>query len=545
MGASYYVREVLSKRKHSPDATYVYISESLYDPETQRTRVRNLLPLGRKEDLDTKTAQRLVEQLNQYLGEGQRKLAESPEVVASRLLGPVAFYRGLWEEAGFDELFSELFSERRFDYPIADVLFALVVQRIIEPGSKLACEHWVNEIAHVPELEGIDVDLIYQAMDELIAVRDEVRQQMYFTATDLLHLDVSVLFYDTTSTYFEIEEPDEEGGLRRYGYSKDERPDRPQALVGVAVNRDGLPVRHWCFPGDTADLTTLDVVLEELSALRPRNFFFVGDRGMVSREVIDRLESMGLGYLLGVPRKSGWEEIFDEALSIRGRYQKVDENLEVKQTETTEGLRTIRLILCRNPIEAEHDRSLRESTVETLEKALEELRQNGDHTKRQCELRSSRRFGPYLRDTEAGRLRIDRSAIRQAARRDGKYVLMTNDLDTDPGELAKGYKDLQRAERLFGTLKGVVGLRPNHHQLERRIEAHVLLCILGTFLVRLAELRTGATWTQIHRTLSPLRAVTLEMDGREAIHRTKLTAEMRAFFEKAGVEPPEKLLRIR
>jgi len=544
VGASYYVREVQSRRKHSPDATYVYVSESLYDPETRRTRIRNVLPLGRKGDVDTRTIRRLIDQLNQYLGARAELPPGTPEVLESRLLGAVALYRGLWEQAGFGSFFRERFAERRFGYQMAEVVFALVAQRILDPGSKLAAEHWVNDIAYLPELEGVSVDLFYTALDELLAEQEEIRQRMYFTATDLLRLDVSVLFYDTTSTYFEIEAPDETGLLRRYGHSKDERPDRPQALVAVAVNRDGLPVRHWCFPGDTADLATLDTVLEELAALRPRGFYFVGDRAMVSREVIDRLESMGLGYLLGVPRRSGWQELHDTALAIRGRYRAVADNLSVKETEWTEGLRKVRLLLCHNPVEAEHDRELRETTLELLEAELARLRQDGEHTKRLCALRASRRFGPYLKQDAGGTLQLDREAIRRAERQDGKYVLLTNDLAADAGELAKGYKDLQHAERLFRTMKGVVGLRPNHHQLQERIAAHVLLCILGTFLVRLAELRTGSTVTQIERTLSPLRTVTFETDGRRAVHRTKLTAEMKALYEKTGVQPPEKLLRI-
>lgn len=545
MGVSYYVREVQSRRKHGPDASYVYISKSTYNPSSQKTKIRNVLSLGRKGDLDLSTIRRLVTQLNQYLkGRHSPEIQGEIEAAESRLLGLVVLYRGLWEQAGFGDFFRQRFEGRQFGYEMAEVIFALVLQRVLEPGSKLAAEHWINEIAYLPTLEGVRVDLLYEAMDELIVEQDEIRRRMFFSATDLLKLDVSVLFYDTTSTYFEVEDADPEGFLRRYGRSKDERPDRPQALVGVAVNRDGLPVRHWCFPGNTADITTLDVVLDELAALRPRKFYFVGDRAMVSQDVLDRLESMGLGYLLGVSRRSGWESVHDTALSIRGRYKQVAENLKVKETEWEEGLRTVRLVLCFNPVEAEHDRQLREATVEQLEDELSTLQQDSAHTKRACRLRDSLRYGPYLRQTQKGKLVLDRGAIRRAARYDGKYVLMTNDLETDAGELAYGYKDLQQAERLFSKLKGVVGLRPNHHQLQERIEAHILLCVLGTFLLRLAELKSGTTHTQIHRTLEPLKAVAFKVDGQRAVHRTKLTPEMKAIFQKTGVEAPAKLLSI-
>lgn len=544
MGISYYVREVQSRRKHSPDATYIYVAESTYNPDTRKTKIRNVVPLGRKGELDLRMIRRLVTQLNQYLDRHPAVIPGELETRNSRLLGPVAFYRGLWQQAGFEKFFRQRFKDRGFGLPLEEVIFALVAQRIIEPASKLAGVHWINKIAYFPELEGISEDLLYVALDELIAEQEEIRKRMFFSTTDLLKLDVSVLFYDTTSTYFEIEEPDPEGGLRRYGHSKDQRPDRPQALVGIAVNRDGLPVRHWCFPGNTADLKTLEVVLDELSALRPRAFYFVGDRAMVSQQVLDKLESMKLGYLLGVPRRSGWEPIHDHALSIRGRYREVAENLRVKDTEWGEGLRTIRLIQCFNPLEAVHDQQLREATLEALEEELATLKQGDTHSKKACRLRDSRRFGPYLKQTTAGHLSIDRTKVRELARRDGKYVLMTNDLKTDVAELARGYKDLQKAERLFGKLKGVVGLRPNHHQLPERICAHVLLCVLGTFLVRLAELKTGQSWTQIHRTLEPLRAVSFTTEHQQAVHRTALAPEAREIFEKTAISPPKKLLRI-
>lgn len=544
MGVSYYVREVQSRRKHGPDATYVYVAESTYNPNTRKTKIRNVLPLGRKGELDLRTIRRLVIQLNQYLDRYPAVIPGELETRESRLLGPVAFYRGLWQQAGFEGFFQQRFEDRGFGYPLEEVIFALVAQRILKPRSKLACVHWVNRIAYFPELEGISEDLLYVALDELIAEHEEIRKRMFFSTTDLLKLDVSVLFYDTTSTYFEIEEPDPEGGLRQYGHSKDERPDRPQVLVGMAVNRDGLPVRHWCFPGNTADLKTLEVVLDELSALRPRAFYFVGDRAMVSQEVLDKLESMKLSYLLGVPRRSGWEQIHDHALSIRGRYREVAENLRVKDTEWDEGLRKTRLIQCFNPREAEHDEQLREATLEALEEELATLRQGEGHSKRACRLRDSRRFGPYLKQTTRGHLSIDRAKLRELARRDGKYVLMTNDLKTDVAELALGYKDLQKAERLFAKLKGVVGLRPNHHRLPERICAHVLLCVLGTFLVRLAELKTGETWTQIHRTLESLCAVVFRTEDQQAVHRTTLAPEAREIFEKTGISPPKKLLEI-
>jgi len=206
----------------------------------------------------------------------------------------------------------------------------MVAQRAIHPSSKLSlCENWIRNEVLIPGVDDLQVQHLYRAMDFLFEHLQGLEINLYNQLVDLLSLDVSVIFYDTTSLYFEIEEEvkdkEETPGLRKFGYSKDHRSDLPQVIVGVAINRDGYPIRHWVFPGNTPDVTTVVRVVKDLGALRPRQFVFVGDRGMVSQANIDFLESRRLKYILAVKGRS--DPLASEAVSKKGRFIKVKGSL--------------------------------------------------------------------------------------------------------------------------------------------------------------------------------------------------------------------------
>jgi|GEM_PF-2128253 len=140
----------------------------------------------------------------------------------------------------------------------------MVTNRALEPMSKLALEEWVGEDTAIEDLNGVEVHQLYLAMDFLLESTEEIQREVYCSVSNLLNLEVDLLYFDTTSTYFEVEAPDEGDSLRQYGHSKDRRPDRPQAVIGLAATRDGIPVRSWVWPGNTADVSVIDEVKDDL-----------------------------------------------------------------------------------------------------------------------------------------------------------------------------------------------------------------------------------------------------------------------------------------
>ena len=200
---------------------------------------------------------------------------------------------------------------------------------------------------------------------------EEIERDVFLRAADLFRLDVDLIFYDTTTAYFETDEPDEDeqdwGGrlyapLRRRGHSKEGRDNQPQVVIALAVTRDGMPVRSWVLPGDTADVSTVARIKEDLRAWRLGRCVFVGDAGMYSADNLAAL-SRGLGrYILAVPMRRV-KEVEVEVLTRPGRYRHVADNLQVKEVWVGDGERRKRYVLCLNPQEAERECQHREQVL--------------------------------------------------------------------------------------------------------------------------------------------------------------------------------------
>ncbi len=342
---------------------------------------------------------------------------------------------------------------------------------------------------------------LYRAMDFLEAHKKALEEGLYFHMADLLNLDVEVVFYDTTSLHFEINEEDTGVGgddevrgsqaagaktyraVRKRGKSKNGRGDVPQVMVGLAVTRDGFPVRHWVFPGNTVDVTTVAKVKADLRGWRLNRCVFVGDAGMVFAENLRTL-ARGAGATSCMPVHRGGE-VDTEVVSRRGRYREVAENLQVKEVVVGEGERRRRYVVCFNPREAERQYTHRAQVLTELATVRE--CSGGEHSKRVCELRASGRYGRYIRLTATARLVIDRAKVKAAERMDGKFVVHSNDDTLSAEDMALGYKQLQRVEQAWRQLKSGLRLRPVYHRAAHRIHAHIALTVIALLLERIAE----------------------------------------------------------
>lgn len=281
----------------------------------------------------------------------------------------------------------------------------------------------MREQVAIPGLEDIPLQQLYRAMDFLLEVHEELQREVYYAVAVLLNLEVDLLYFDTTSTYFEIETDalDEDEGetprrnersstLRRHGHSKDHRPDLPQVVIGLAVTRDGIPVRCWVWPGNTADMSVVEQVKQDLTGWRLGRVITVVDRGFASEENLRIIQRAGGHYIAGEKLRSGKREEA-EALGRGGRYQQVKANLHVKVIVVGDGEARRRYVLVYNPEQAKRDRLRREKLVEHLEAELAQLKTlpSGQHTKAVCALLSHPTYSRYLAQTKGGNLRINRA----------------------------------------------------------------------------------------------------------------------------------------
>jgi hypothetical protein len=553
-------------QRHNKDGSTVrYLQLAHNHRKGKNTQAEVLLQLGREDRLDLEGLRRLVGSISRYLdGAGAPPVAGTDQtlvVESSRQLGSVWLLEGLWRRLGVADALRQVLGGRRFTTAVERVLFALVANRAVDPMSKLSAAEWASCDVAITGLVGMDDDQAYRAMDLLADADAEARVQeaVFFAAANLFNLEVDLLFFDTTSTFFQREGEDEGAdGFRRFGHSKDHRPDLPQVVIGLAVTREGIPVRCWCWPGNTNDMTVLKQVKDDLRGWRLGRVITVVDRGFASDDNLAYLTRAGGHWIAGERLRDGTAEVA-QVLSRQGRYQTVRDNLRVKEVRVGQGEGARRFVLCHNPERAERDRHQRQQQLAVVAAELERItalrakhakaagkRRRGadDHLKAECALRDHPALGRWLRQTPGGRLAIDRAKVRAEARLDGKFLLSTSDPDLSAEDVALGYKNLLEAERAFRDLKTTLELRPVFHRLERRIRAHVLLCWLALLLVRVAERQTGQTWRRINLELGRLHLVTLAGPAGRLEQTTALTPAQRELYVAAGITPPPRVTSL-
>lgn len=582
-----FVRTSTRRNRDGSKVSYLQLAHNEWDPAAKTARTKVLYSFGRADQLDRAAIERLIAALTRVVGveavspgPDRARAVGVPglEFVESRPLGGAWLLDGLWHRLGIDTLLRRLAAGTRRDPVVERVLFALVANRALAPSSKLAATSWVAHDVHVPGLEQVSDDACYRAMDWLIAVEDRLARGVFDAVADLLNLEVDLIFFDTTSTYFETEdadpalwrdengrviehdvehdvEPDADAeggeppagatskaGFRSRGKSKDSRDDLPQVVVGMAVTRDGIPVRVWCWPGNTSDSPLIRQVKDELRDWTLGKVIWVADRGFTSKENRRHLTAGGGGYILGEKLRSGSAEA-TAAMARQGRYQEVSANLRVKEVKISE---SERFVVCHNPDAADRDAAVRANLVERLETMIAGSDRLSP-TKR-AELRGVISTKPglnrFLRVTPGGLLRVDAAKIAADAKLDGKYLLRTSDPHLSTEDIALGYKQLLEVERGWRDMKQVLDLRPVFHRLEDRIRAHVLLCWLALLTARIVETRTGTTWPRARTELQRLHVGTFTGPAGLFRQTSQPSSEVRRLHTALDLPLPPRILTL-
>lgn len=539
-----YLRTTKRRNKDGSLTQYLQLAHNVWNPEKGYSESVVLFGFGRVEDVDRAAIQRLVDSLVRFLSPEDALKAQNAlkhghgrmKFIESKPYGGAFVLRQLWRELHIEESLATALKGRNFDIPVEQAIFAAVANRALDPSSKLAVEEWVGKDVFIDDIDRIQVQHIYRAMDFLLEHEEAIQREVYFATANLLNLEVDLVFFDTTSTYFELDEEDEDG-LLRYGHSKDHRPDLPQVMIGLAVTREGIPVRHWVFPGNTSDAKTVECVQKDLADWKLGRCVWVMDRGMNSEENRRILRRAGGQFILGEKLRDRGAE-HEEALSRAGRYCEVRDNLQVKEVWIGEGLGRRRFVVCFNPAEAERDKHTREKWLARIDREFEAIAgmSGPKRHKAICCLSKHRSMGRYVRILASGKPAIDRAAVAAEVRLDGKYLLSCSDDSLTAEEVALGYKQLAEVERAFRTLKTTLELRPVHHRREDRIRSHVTLCWLALLLIRIVEVRTGSTWDRVRAVLDRMHVGTFDYQGGMVLQRTEVSADQDRILKSLGIK---------
>jgi len=542
-----YVRTIKRKNKDGSSVEYVQLAHNIWNKEKGFAQAQVIYSFGRREDLDIEAIKRLVNSLCRFLDPEDEINAKTTggdlKFIKARPCGGAYLLSQLWKRLNIDKRLEVVLKDRSFTAPIKQALFAMVANRALAPSSKLAIEQWAAEDVFLGTDEDLQVQHFYRAMDFLLEHTEDIQKEVFWSTASLLNLTVDLIFFDTTNTYFEIDEPGP-SELKAYGKSKDKRDDLPLVTIGLAVTREGVPVKCWILPGSQHDAKTVDRIQKDLNAWNIGRVVWVMDRGMAGDENRRILQRAGGQYILG--EKLRGVHLNEAALSHPGRFKVVKDNLHVKEVFAGQGTGRRRYVIAYNPEQAEVDRINREKTLDRLRCELEVLNKSKRRksSKAQCNVLLNKSMGRYVKELKSGKLKIDNAKVKREEKLDGKYLLSTSDQHLSAEDIALGYKQLMEVERAFRTLKGSLSLRPIYHSKDDRIRSHVLLCWLALLLIRIAEIETGTTWPKIKRTMQRLNLVEfLTKDGRILQH-TELIADQRNILNKLKIKPPKTVFKV-
>ena len=521
-----------------------------------KIKQRVLLRLGR---LDELLASGKLDALIQSLGKFSEKLtllgahaAGESVVTRSSRIGPGLIFQRLWEACSIGQALNALLEDRRFEFSVERAIFVTVLHRLFAPGRDRAAEKWKEDYT-VEGAAGLGLHHLYRAMawlgeelpkDQqtgatLVAprtIKDLVEEDLFARKRDLFS-DLALVFFDTTSIYFEGE-----GGatIGQRGHSKDHRPDLKQMVVGIVLDQHGNPICSELWPGNAADVKSLVPMVERL-----QNRFGIGsvcivaDRGMISAATLAELEKRKWKYILGVRMRSSNEA--KAVVARAGRYAEVHPKsddpddpspLQVKQVWVEDARR---YVVCLNVDQAKKDRLDREAVIASLSKAL----QGGDKS-----LVGNKGYRKFLR-AGGKQFTVDEDKINDEARYDGKWVLTTN-ADLPTAEVALQYKQLWMVEEVFRSMKSILDTRPIFHRRDETIRGHVFCSFLALLLRKELEDRLAAKqwkleWGDIIRDLDNLVEMEISIHGKGYSFRGQTAGVAGKLFQACGVALPPTL----
>ena len=465
-------------------------------------------------------------------------------------LGPALVFERLWRELGIEKAIRHQLSESRYQFPVERAIFLTVLHRLFDPGSDRSADRWKDQF-RIEGTRDIELHHLYRAMGGLgemssqwgndphtVRARKDLIEEELFAAHHDLFTEVQVVFFDTTSLYFEGE-----GGesLGQYGHSKDHRPDLKQMVVGAVLDGAGRPICCELWPGNVTDVTSLVPVVQRLkSRFGIGSMCVVADRGMISAETIEKLESAerGMSYILGVRMRKD-TEVRDKVLGseqefhvVSGPKQKSSDPSPLSVREQWVGGK--RYIVCYNEEQARKDAADREAIVESLKEKLK----SGDKS-----LVGNKGYRRYLKSAGSQHFTLDEEKLIEEQKFDGTWVLRTN-TSYSAVEVALKYKQLWMVESIFRTAKALLETRPIYHHCDDTIRGHVFCSFLALMLRKELEMRLEARgqkleWEDIRRDLRELSEVEVELEGQRMYLRTDLSGVCHKVLQAAGVAAPK------
>jgi len=557
-----FLRTTKVKRADGSVDEYIRLVES--DWNAGRPRHRVICNLGRKAVLAPH-----ADALLRLLQGKEKSQAANREAAAVGAWdwGVMLVARHFWQQLGVEEILDSLAKQRGLGRELADRALALVTNRLCEPSSEQGMARWLETdfgcdrrggrwlpewreegerlSSQRPRVRVKDRQLRqwYRTLDQLLVHKAQIEKELFLRLRNLFSLNVDLVFYDLTSTYFEGHGP---GGLALHGHSRDGKPRNRQILVGL-VMIEGWPIAHHVFPGNLRDSTTVAEVLQDLQArFGLRRVVFVGDRGMVTSGNLDWLRAKEQGYLVGLKRRRQ-PEILRYLQGATGRWLECPAGISAKEKfpvpktlvqEVASGKAGLRVFVVHSEERLEYERGEREKAMQRVQEELEALRQRVSQGKLKVPEKIgaaasrvlSRHHGYryYAWELKQGQFHYFEHPqnLQQEKAVEGKYLIQSEEPNLSPVEAVEIYKDLSEVERAFSGLKDVIEMRPLYHRTVSRVEAHIFIASLAFLLDRALEKKLKSAGMdlssqQAWQALKTVRVVDIDLGNGE--HKQSVT----------------------
>lgn len=510
-----------------------------------KIKKRLIANLGQLSLIDKDSLCRLGASLIEYSGRKTPTLKKL-EAIAAFHYGEVIATKAIWNSLHLETILKNaLPSTKRikFDYPLC--VFIMLINRLIAPKSKLAITTWQERI-YIESISKPKYQHYLRSLDYLAKSKEEIEKSLFSQLTDLFSLNLNLIFYDLTSTYFE----GSSCPLAKFGYSRDKRPDKKQIVLGLLVTDEGIPIAHQVYNGNISDKSTLKDSIDTLKKrFQIKRCIFVGDRGLVSEENLNYLNLQGYPFIVALRKRSlkEVEELFNKAPSS---YDVISDKLWLKEVKIND----LRYLICKNPQKEQDDKIFRDNLIKTVTALLKKFSSKDAQSilKRAAEILTLKKAKRYfiigINKGNSFFWRLNEDAIRYEKELDGVYILKTNVLDISAPETVKAYKNLYEVEDAFREIKDFLKLRPVYHYSPTRVKGHVIVCVLAYLIEKLLEKHLQ----RINLTLSPrealdylstLKLVENKIAGRHLFCVTTPSKEHRLILKSVGINNIPRILQ--
>jgi transposase len=470
-------------------------------------------------------------------------------------------YKRLWNKFSVEELLKSLLKNRKVKFPFAEIIFSLVINRLLMPSSKHF--HYYHRDRFLEFDEGLSLHQIYRALDILSKNKEAIEKELFERNRNLFNMEVDIVFYDVTTYHFESQKAD---ALRDFGFSKANKVNEVQVVMGLLINREGRPIGYELFPGNTFEGKTMLNILKKLKKLfNLKQVIIVADKGLNSKINLKEIKDRGFDYIVSAKIKNMSNKIQKKILTEEGYTEKsykeddddeiyrnktidyenkvvyVDEETQKKKTITLEE----KMVCVYSSKRAKKDRRDRERAIEKANKVIEENNRNL--------LTQKKGYKKYIKtgeekpDSKELNLSIDEERIENESRFDGYSAIEYSQKDLSPDEVIEQYHNLYRIEESFRILKSTMRARPIYLRTSEHIAGHFIICFFAFLLERELEIRMrkrkiGFSPERIKEALNSMEFSHIEIDKESLYLKGKHVELASKIFSTLRINQPENLL---